>query len=534
MCYRENMQVEELSIELPRELEILFFRIEMADKQSILLCAMYRPQWQGSRPIEYLTNHLDEISERYNCHNTIIVGDLNQHQVKQAFNELTVVHGLNNFVDFQTHILGGSLDPVLSDLNNELVKCQPLDRVGTSDHMAVMSQVSLTPSRDESGQRKIWFWDHANWTAIKEDLSQIEWTTTLTGDVDNDVKKLTNHILRLQHTHVPHRTYSIRPEDQPWFGYRCRVAADLKYKAWARFKKHSTQRNKNLDRIACKNMNKTVEWATVKWKVTLKNKLRGNAIGSKQWWSLVKDQQGNTKQNRIPVLKKPDGTKATCGQEKAELLASHFSNKMKIDEPNRPLPVLLQRCTSSIDNIDINMERICRLLKSTNTKKATGPDDVSPHFLKHCAQQLSAPFTHIFRSCLSTGKWPDIWKEARVTPVHKKKSKSEPSNYRPISLLSCASKIFEQVIGEQLNSFLEDHHILSHRQYGFRMKRSSSDLLLHLSKMWNNSLDSGMPTLVIALDIAGAFDCVWHQALLSKLKAIGVGGDLLNMLANYT
>ena len=100
VCYRENMQVEELQIDLPREIEILFFRIEMADRTSLLLCAMYRPQWQGSMPIEYLTNHLDEISERYNCHNTIIVGDLNQHQVKQAFNELTAVHGLNNFVDF--------------------------------------------------------------------------------------------------------------------------------------------------------------------------------------------------------------------------------------------------------------------------------------------------------------------------------------------------------------------------------------------------------------------------------------------------
>ena len=82
--------------------------------------------------------------------------------------------------------------------------------------MAVVSHVSLTPSLDESGQREIWLWDRANWTAIKEELSQIEWMTTLTGDVDNDVKILTNHILSLQHKYVPHRTYSTRPDDQPW------------------------------------------------------------------------------------------------------------------------------------------------------------------------------------------------------------------------------------------------------------------------------------------------------------------------------
>ena len=63
---------------------------------------------------------------------------------------------------------------------------------------------------------------------------------------------------------------------------------------------------------------------------------------------------------------------------------------------------------------------------------------------------------------------------------------------------------------------------MSPRQFGFRKSRSTSDLLLLLSKLWHDALDCSRPSLVIALDIAGAFDCVWHRGLLAKLEQLGI------------
>ncbi|KAG0714754.1 RNA-directed DNA polymerase from mobile element jockey [Chionoecetes opilio] len=74
---------------------------------------------------------------------------------------------------------------------------------------------------------------------------------------------------------------------------------------------------------------------------------------------------------------------------------------------------------------------------------------------------------------------------------------------------------------------------MSLRQYGLRKGRSASDLLLLLSKSWQDSLDSGRPSLVIALDIAGAFDCVWHKGLLAKLEQLGITGHLLALFSSY-
>ena len=92
----------------------------------------------------------------------MVVGDLNQHQVVRAFTKLTVVQRLQNHVNFPTHQRGGSLDPVLTDLAGESVQFHSLDYVGTSDHLAFLSTISLPPACDEEHHRTIWLWEHAN------------------------------------------------------------------------------------------------------------------------------------------------------------------------------------------------------------------------------------------------------------------------------------------------------------------------------------------------------------------------------------
>ena len=80
---------------------------------------------------------------------------------------------------------------------------------------------------------------------------------------------------------------------------------------------------------------------------------------------------------------------------------------------------------------------------------------------------------------------------------------------------------------------LEEHHLQSPMQFGFRKGQSTSDLLLLLAKSWHDVLDAGRPSSVIALDIAGAFDCVWHRGLMAKLEQLGITGDLLHLCSSY-
>ena len=175
-------------------------------------------------------------------------------------------------------------------------------------------------------------------------------------------------------------------------------------------------------------------------------------------------------------------------------------------------------------------EQVKRLFGALDVGKATGPDDVSPRLLKHCTNELSASLTTVFSSCLSENKWPSVWKEAGVVPVHKKSSRHEPSNYRPISLLLLMGKMQEHIVTTAICKHLDGNHFLSDRQFSFRSGRSTADLLLLLSKDWQNSLEKGRDTLVVALDNARAFDRVWHAGLVAKLRAKGVQGDMLKLL----
>ena len=94
-------------------------------------------------------------------------------------------------------------------------------------------------------------------------------------------------------------------------------------------------------------------------------------------------------------------------------------------------------------------------------RKARGPDEVSPWVLKECAEELSLPIFMIFTNSLEQGKLPDIWKSANITPIYKKGNKSNPLNYRPVSLTSVICKMLERLIREEWVDMLEKQKILT-------------------------------------------------------------------------
>lgn len=155
----------------------------------------------------------------------MIVGDFNQHIGIWASTELIAVQGLHNHVDFPTHQREGSLDPVLTDLTIDNVQCRPLDFMSTSDHLAILTTITLSQACEEYHSKTIRQWDHADWNAVIRALGELDWDAVFTGEPHQDVTTFTTTLLELQQEHVPQSTYITSPKDQPWYGYRCRVAA---------------------------------------------------------------------------------------------------------------------------------------------------------------------------------------------------------------------------------------------------------------------------------------------------------------------
>ena len=133
----------------------------------------------------------------------------------------------------------------------------------------------------------------------------------------------------------------------------------------------------------------------------------------------------------------------------------------------------------------------------------------------------------------STGVFPSAFKVAKVTPVFKKDDPHIFSNYRPISLLPCFSKILERLIYNRLDNFLTRFNILHKNQYGFRKHHSTDLALLDIYNNISSSLDLNHHTIGIFLDLSKAFDTINHDILLSKLQHYGIRGLALDLLSSY-
>ena len=153
--------------------------------------------------------------------------------------------------------------------------------------------------------------------------------------------------------------------------------------------------------------------------------------------------------------------------------------------------------------------------------------------MKELARPLSGPLTDLFNFSLTTGKVPNLWKQANVTPVFKKNEPSDVANYRPISLLNTIGKVLETIIHKYVFNFLNDHQIFTTLQSGFVPGDSTVNQLVEIYNTFCQALDEGKEVRAIFCDISKAFDRVWHKGLLFKLNSVGISGSLLQWFTDY-
>ena len=139
----------------------------------------------------------------------------------------------------------------------------------------------------------------------------------------------------------------------------------------------------------------------------------------------------------------------------------------------------------------------------------------------------------IFKSCIESRKFPIEWKKANVVTVHKQNNKQLIKNYRPILLLPVCGKILERITYNKMFKFFSENELISNNQSGFKPGNLCINQLLCITHNIYQSLDDGLRTRSVFLDISKAFDEVWHKVLLFKLKQNGISGNLLNTVTNF-
>ena len=174
-----------------------------------------------------------------------------------------------------------------------------------------------------------------------------------------------------------------------------------------------------------------------------------------------------------------------------------------------------------------------KLLCCLDVSKAPGIDEIPSRFLKDGAEILAKPISDIINLSIKLSTFPDKCKIAKLIPLFKKGSKTDPKNYRPISLLPLLSKLIEKAIHIQTQEYLDKHGLLYKFQSGFRKNFSTDSCLVHLSDFIINGMDKGLHTGMILIDLQKAFDTLDHDILLEKMECLTFKKPVIKWFKSY-
>ena len=172
-------------------------------------------------------------------------------------------------------------------------------------------------------------------------------------------------------------------------------------------------------------------------------------------------------------------------------------------------------------------------INKLRTPKAPGYDLITGRILKELPHVGIKAITFIFNSVLKTGYFPVQWKVFQIITILKPgKPAEEVSSYRPISLLPILSKLFENLFLTRLIPTLYEKRIIPDHQFGFRRNHATTEQVHRIANIINKALEENKYCTAAFLDISQAFDKVWHQGLLYKLKLL-FSDSIYNILRSY-
>ena len=214
-------------------------------------------------------------------------------------------------------------------------------------------------------------------------------------------------------------------------------------------------------------------------------------------------------------------------------IGTDLANKINTGENDFRRHLLRMHCESSFSFNYTTPGDVSKLISKLKPKNSAGHDRMSTKLLQKIRSSLSPALSLIINQSLFTGIFPDSLKIAKILPIFKKGDPSYFGNYRPISLLSAISKVFEKVVFIPIYEYFNSNNLLYESQYGFRANHSTELTGIEFVGKILHFLDNQHTPISIFLDLSKAFDTLDHDILLFKLKHYGITGTPHKWFCSY-
>ena len=542
--------------------------INTEDKQQFQITTIYCPKKNPSAEI------IDKVSKRYK--NTIITGDFNSRH-ENLGHEKADKHGntlikitekneltkLNDNQPTYTDDRSGKQDVkdiIFSSksMTSKFIEFTVEEDLG-SDHNIITATFKNTNITTHSPKKTIYIYHKADWNHINKTITATMNLSTLnhkstTVDIENYTKNLTKAINTTINDNV--KTIELKENS---IGISDHIKKLIKEKRQLRNQWKKT-RNKN-DKTNYNHLNNIVKQTIYrekrqKWEQKC-NDLELTENQDNQWQQLkiltntktqttfptliTKDNKGNeiksqTTKEKVKTLTTAleniftkEGNQDNYNNQFKEHVENEIINISHLIRPLKQIPTNYMKQNNAITN-----EEITHTINKSKNKKAPGKDKITNKLLKLLKPSLIPILTNLYNICYIKGYHPKHWKETKIILLNKPdKPKSNPSNYRPISLINTISKTLEKIIKTKLYKWAETNNKLNKEQAGFRQNKSTNDKIFELTQIAIQAKNRKRYTAAIFLDIEKAFDKIWHNGLIYKLHNINTPPTLLRYLNSF-
>ena len=483
---------------------------------------------------------------------TFFTGDFNAHaqfwwpdgdtniegmEIENLFTSLGLSQIISEPTNFKPNKKPTCIDLIATDQPNIILDCGTRASLDTyCHHQIIYCKINFRIPPPPPFKRRIWHFNRANTAAIKRSMNSFPLFQHLKINTDPNwqVKTFTDTFLNIMSNFILNETKIFVPRDPPWITKPLKTMLNRKNRLLKNYKKH---RYKEEDKVRLDTFHIECQIAVATSKssylTNMGNKVNDPNTSKKSYWKIVNRVMNKCRSPKIPPLLINNQFILEC--KKVKLFNKFFSQQCKPIFTSSVLPNLTFLTDKRICQITIGNDEIISLIRNINPNKASGSDGISGKMLILYDDSVILPLKIIFKNILLTYIYPGIWKSANVTPIFKKGDKQLITNYRPISLLPIGGKILEKIIFNNLYSYLYANNLITKNQSGFCPGDSTTNQLLYLVNEIHQAFENpkSLEVCAVFLDISKAFDKVWHDGLIFKLKQNCVSGNQLTFFQNY-
>ena len=287
--------------------------------------------------------------------------------------------------------------------------------------------------------------------------------------------------------------------------------------------------------------NKLTKLKTLSKKLYLESEIFNSRQDMQKFWSIIKTLTPEKHHSNAPdLIENENGAIVTEPNEIAENFNKYFCSiskkltaKNNCSQTDNFRDYLTNSVHSSMYLRPTSPFEILCIIKQLNCNKSCGLDGIDAKFVQLVAEAIAPALCLLFNACFENGFFPTCLKEAKVMPEFKSGDRQQLTNYRPISILTCFSKILEKIVYSRTIDFLNSNSVLCPTQYGFRPKQSTVYAILDIVSTCFDNVESKKFTGLLQLDLTKAFDTVQHKILLAKLNHYGIRGVVNNFFESY-